>query len=228
MTLARRLHREPLQKGKNGIVSSFVARRKKYLLAKRITDLVISVVVITAVLSWLIPLLALLIRLNSPGPVFFVQKRVGLNGKLFSCIKFRTMVRNDEADHRPASEDDERVTSIGRFLRRSNIDELPQFFNVLFGHMSVVGPRPHMPSDCTRFTFVIPSYPFRQQLRPGITGWAQVNGYHGFTMDYESIALRYYWDAQYVRRANYWLDFKILFSTVKISLKALFSPQRAA
>lgn len=124
------------------------------------------------------------------------------------------MIQNQEADERPAEENDERITKVGKLLRRSNLDELPQFFNVLAGHMSVVGPRPHMMVDCIRFSFVIPSYQFRNLIRPGITGWAQVNGFHGVTADYDSIILRYYWDAQYVRKASLWLDLKIIGATV--------------
>ena len=124
------------------------------------------------------------------------------------------MIQNPEADERPAEENDDRITKAGKLLRRTNLDELPQFFNVLAGQMSVVGPRPHMMVDCIRFSFVIPSYQFRNLIRPGITGWAQVNGFHGLTADYESIILRYYWDAQYVRKASLWLDLKIIGATV--------------
>lgn len=165
------------------------------------------------VMSWLLPLLALFIKLDSNGPVFFLQKRVGQNGKLFTCIKFRTMIRNDEADERQAEEDDERVTKAGQILRKTNLDELPQFLNVWLGDMSVVGPRPHMLADCIRFSFVISSYSFRSMVRPGITGLAQVNGYHGPTEDYESIIIRYYWDAQYVRKVSLWLDLKLIMAT---------------
>lgn len=198
----------------NGIVRSFVASRKKYLIAKRSFDILFSGLVILAVMSWLTPLLALLIRLDSRGPVFFRQRRIGRNGKVFYCYKFRTMVLNDEADELPAEENDDRITRIGRFLRRTNIDELPQFFNVLAGRMSVIGPRPHMVADCIRFSFVISSYSFRHLVRPGITGWAQVNGFHGPTADYESIILRYYWDAMYVRKAGFLLDLKIFGHTL--------------
>jgi putative colanic acid biosynthesis UDP-glucose lipid carrier transferase len=201
-------------KAQNGILHSFVANSKKYLILKRGFDILFAILAILLVMSWLVPLTALLIKITSPGPVFFLQKRVGKNGKLFYCIKFRTMVRNNEADERPAESNDGRVTSIGRFLRRTNVDELPQFFNVLAGQMSVVGPRPHMVADCNRFSFVIPSYQFRSILKPGITGYAQVNGYHGPTSDYESIIIRYYWDAQYVRRASTWLDLKIIGLTI--------------
>lgn len=198
----------------NGIIRSFVASRKKYLFAKRAFDIVFSSLVILLLLSWLTPLVALLIKLDSKGPVFFRQRRIGKNGMFFQCLKFRTMVQNEEADERPAGENDDRITKVGRLLRRINIDELPQFFNVLVGHMSVVGPRPHMIADCIRFSFVISSYSFRSLVRPGITGWAQVNGYHGPTNDYESIIIRYYWDAMYVRKASVTLDIKIIIHTV--------------
>jgi putative colanic acid biosysnthesis UDP-glucose lipid carrier transferase len=210
-------------RGQNGIVRSFVATRRKYLLAKRGFDIVFSLLVLLLVLTWLVPLVGLIIKLNSPGPVFFRQKRMGKNGRSYFCIKFRTMIRNLEADERPAEENDERITRVGKFLRRMNIDEIPQFINVLIGQMSVVGPRPHMMADCNRFSFVIPSYHFRSLVRPGITGWAQINGYHGPTADYESIIVRYYWDAQYVRKANLWLDMKIIWATIIQSFQNLFS-----
>ena len=133
------------------------------------------------------------------------------------------MIQNNEADERPAEENDERITKAGKLLRRTNLDELPQFFNVFAGQMSVVGPRPHMLADCIRFSFVIPSYQFRNLIRPGITGWAQVNGFHGVTADYESIILRYYWDAQYVRKASIWLDLKIIRATVMQSIRNIKS-----
>jgi putative colanic acid biosynthesis UDP-glucose lipid carrier transferase len=213
-------------KGQNGVIRSFVASRKKYLFIKRCFDFLFSTLILTLVMSWLVPLISLIIIIDSKGPVFFRQKRIGRNGKPFYCIKFRTMIQNQEADERPAEENDERITKAGKILRRTNLDELPQFFNVLAGQMSVVGPRPHMLVDCIRFSFVIPSYQFRDLIRPGITGWAQVNGYHGLTADYDSIILRYYWDAQYVRKASLWLDLKIIGATViqiVRNIKALFS-----
>jgi putative colanic acid biosynthesis UDP-glucose lipid carrier transferase len=205
----------------NGTIYPFVASRKGYLFFKRSFDILFSTTVIIGIMSWLVPLAALLITLDSKGPVFFRQRRIGRKGKLFYCIKFRTMMVNDEADERPASENDERVTRIGKALRLANIDELPQFFNVLVGQMSVIGPRPHMITDCIRFSFVISSYSFRSLVRPGITGWAQVNGYHGRTTDYESIAMRYFWDAMYVGKANAWLDMKIICKTTWMVLKSL-------
>lgn len=193
---------------------------------KRSFDLLFSILILFLFLSWLVPLLSLMIIIDSKGPVFFRQKRMGKHGKLFYCLKFRTMIQNKEADERPAEPDDERITKVGKILRRTNLDELPQFFNVLTGQMSVVGPRPHMLADCTRFSFVIPSYQFRNLTRPGITGWAQVNGFHGLTPDYDSIILRYYWDAQYVRKAGIWLDLKIIGITIKqsvLNMKTVFS-----
>ncbi|MEQ1678124.1 MAG: sugar transferase [Chitinophagaceae bacterium] len=202
----------------NGIIRSFVASRKKYLVAKRSFDILFSLFVIVAFLSWLTPVIALLIKVTSKGPVFFKQRRIGRNGIPFNCYKFRTMVVNEEADEVPAEKNDERITTVGRLLRRTNIDELPQFFNVLLGQMSVIGPRPHMVADCIRFSFVISSYSFRHLVRPGITGWAQVNGYHGPTSDYESIIIRYYWDAMYVRKAGVLLDLKIFWTTLVQSI----------
>jgi putative colanic acid biosynthesis UDP-glucose lipid carrier transferase len=203
----------------NGIICSFVASRKRYLFFKRGFDILFSALVILGLMSWLLPLVAILIRLDSRGPVFFLQKRIGRNGKPFYCVKFRTMTVNDEADERPAAANDERITRIGRILRRTNIDELPQFFNIISGHMSVVGPRPHMVNDCIRFSFVISSYSFRNLVRPGITGWAQVNGYHGPTTDYDSIINRYYWDAMYVGNLNAVLDIKIITKTFGFTFK---------
>lgn len=198
----------------NGIIRSFVASRKKYLFCKRSFDILFSLLVILLVLSWLTPFIALLIKLDSKGVVFFSQRRIGKNGIFFYCLKFRTMMQNEEADERPAEENDERITRVGKWLRKTNIDELPQFFNVLAGQMSVVGPRPHMVADCIRFSFVISSYSFRSLLRPGITGWAQVNGFHGPTSDYDSVIIRYYWDAMYIRKAGIWLDVKIIVKTL--------------
>lgn len=196
------------------LIHSYVTHRKFYLFLKRAFDITLSFLFIALVLSWLIPLASLLIILDSPGPVFFVQRRMGKNGRSFWCLKFRTMMVNDEADEKQAEENDERITRLGKFLRRTNLDEVPQFINVLLGNMSIIGPRPHMLSDCTRFSFVIPAYKFRSLMRPGITGLAQVKGYHGPTVDYESIFTRYHWDAEYIRNASFFLDVKILALTL--------------
>jgi len=136
------------------------------------------------------------------------------------------MIINKEADERQADQNDERITRIGKFLRNTNIDELPQLLNVLIGDMSLVGPRPHMLSDCMRFSFVISSYPFRTLVKPGITGLAQIKGYRGPAKDYESIINRYYWDAVYVRKAGLWLDIKIAGKTIAHCVKNLGRKQR--
>jgi putative colanic acid biosynthesis UDP-glucose lipid carrier transferase len=134
------------------------------------------------------------------------------------------MIVNDEADEKQAAKNDYRITKVGRLLRRTNMDELPQFINVLMGDMSIIGPRPHMFSDWTRFSFVIPEYRFRNLMRPGITGLAQVKGHHGPTPDYRSISTRYYWDAEYIRNASLLLDMKIFSSTSFKFIKNFISP----
>jgi len=193
---------------------SFVDSKNRFFASKRILDVVVSFLVITFVLSWLIPILAILIRLDSRGPVFFVQKRVGRGGRSFPCFKLRTMRVNGDSHTRHACKNDHRITRIGGFLRRSNIDEFPQFINVLIGQMSLVGPRPHMHADCARFSQVVNGYKFRNMVKPGITGLAQVKGYHGPAITYESIFRRFQWDAFYVRNASLWLDLRILRQTI--------------
>jgi putative colanic acid biosynthesis UDP-glucose lipid carrier transferase len=191
----------------------YVEGKPVYFACKRVFDIVISALVILLLLSWLIPLLAVLIKSSSGGPVFFLQKRVGRFGRSFTCIKFRTMIVNSEADRRQASENDGRITRIGNFLRKSNIDELPQFFNVLMGDMSIVGPRPHMHADCRRFSTIVPRYKFRSLVKPGITGISQIKGYHGQVVSTECIFQRYQWDVFYVRNAGFWWDMKIVGTT---------------
>ena len=124
------------------------------------------------------------------------------------------MIINEEANEKQAEKNDHRITRVGKFLRQTNIDEFPQFINILVGDMSVIGPRPHMLSDCTRFSFVIPVYKFRTLVRPGLTGLAQVKGHYGPTLNYESIFMRYHWDAEYIRNANFWLDLRIIAVTM--------------
>jgi putative colanic acid biosynthesis UDP-glucose lipid carrier transferase len=192
---------------------AYVDQRKNYLLAKRIFDVVLSLFVLLFVLSWLFPILYLLIRLDSRGPVFFVQKRVGFLGRSFPCLKFRTMQVNAEANTKQATDNDPRITRMGRFLRISNLDEIPQFLNVLVGHMSIVGPRPHMYKDCASFSQVVDSYKFRSLMKPGITGLAQVKGYRGPAQSFDKIFRRYQWDAFYVRNASFWLDLRIVHFT---------------
>lgn len=204
----------------------YISQRSHYLLNKRCFDIFISLLVTVFVLSWLLPLLALIIKLDSRGPVFFVQKRVGFLGRTFRCIKLRTMYTNLDANALQARENDPRITKLGKFLRKSNLDELPQFLNVLTGDMSIVGPRPHMHNDCIAFSRVIESYKFRSILKPGITGLAQIKGYRGPTENFEKVFKRFQWDAFYIRNANFWLDLRIIRKTAVQTVGYIVRPLR--
>jgi putative colanic acid biosysnthesis UDP-glucose lipid carrier transferase len=194
-----------------------------YEVGKRIFDIVISLLISALVLSWLIPILAILIRLDSKGPVFFVQTRIGFLGIPFRCYKLRTMIVNQTSDSQQAMYNDERITRLGHFLRITSLDELPQFLNVLIGNMSIVGPRPFMKKDDLEFSIVVSNYALRYCAKPGITGMAQVKGYRGRTDNFLSIFHRYQWDAFYIRNARPSLDFKILRLTAIQTIKSIFS-----
>lgn len=184
---------------------------------KRGLDVVIALTLTVLLLSWMIPILFVLIRLTSKGPLFFVQDRIGYKGRKFSCLKFRTMLMNSESHTSQARFDDRRVTKIGLFLRVTHIDELPQLINVLRNEMSLIGPRPHMLYHDELFTSVLPQYPQRHLVKPGITGLAQSAGFHGATPDYASIANRTRLDLFYVTRVSFGLDLKILLTTLLVS-----------
>ena len=181
---------------------------------KRIGDILFAVIIIVGILSWFIPLMAILIKLDSRGPVFFLQKRNKRNGGLFTCIKFRSMLINPDADILPAAKFDKRITRIGKLIRKNYIDELPQFFNVLWGDMSVVGPRPHMLSDNLKYTALIDAYDFRHKVKPGITGLAQVMGYVGTTDDVREMKSRVNMDIFYSRHWSIRMDLVILLKTI--------------
>ena len=183
-------------------------------LLKRIFDLVFSFLFVTLVLSWLIPLIGLIIKLDSRGPIFFVQKRSGELNKPFHCMKFRTMVVNSDSDNKQASRDDTRITPLGHFLRRTSIDELPQFLNVLVGTMSIVGPRPHMLKHTDEYSKVIEKFMARHYVKPGITGLAQCLGYRGETKDLIDMENRVRMDRYYIENWSFWFDIKIIFLTV--------------
>ncbi|MFL5739306.1 MAG: sugar transferase [Flavisolibacter sp.] len=200
-----------------------VSIREKNLQFKRLFDIAFSLLMIVFVLSWLIPILAILIKLDSKGPVFFVQKRVGAMGKVFYCFKLRTMTVNDQANVKQAELNDPRITAFGKFLRLSCLDEFPQFLNVLLGNMSVVGPRPHMISDCREFSKIVKHYNYRSLVKPGITGMAQVKGYRGETIDYFDVFHRYKWDMFYVKNRSFKLDMRILRLTITTTLSSLYS-----
>jgi putative colanic acid biosysnthesis UDP-glucose lipid carrier transferase len=182
---------------------------------KRTVDIILSTIVITAVLSWLMPLLALLIKLDSKGPVFFLQKRNKKAGGIFTCIKFRSMIENEDADNLQASADDERITKLGRFLRNHYLDELPQFLNVWLGDMSFIGPRPHMISDNNKYEELIEFYDFRHKVKPGITGLSQVMGYVGETKHIQAMRDRVQLDSFYVRHWSVGLDLRICWHTLR-------------
>jgi putative colanic acid biosynthesis UDP-glucose lipid carrier transferase len=183
-------------------------------LIKRTFDLLFSLMIIVCVLSWLIPILAILIKLESKGPVFFKQKRNGLNYQEFSCYKFRSMKINATADLIQVSRNDPRITKMGTFLRKTSIDELPQFFNVFLGEMSVVGPRPHMISETERFALKVDKFMVRHFVKPGITGMAQTNGFRGEVENDKDIIFRVKYDIFYMENWSILLDIKIILLTV--------------
>src|SRR5687767_3164416 len=182
---------------------------------KRTGDIFLSTIVILGVLSWLIPIMAVLIKLDSKGPVFFLQKRNKRDGEIFTCIKFRSMIENDDADSLPATADDERITKFGRLIRKYFIDELPQFLNVWIGDMSFIGPRPHMVSDNNKYEEVIEFYNYRHKVKPGITGLSQAMGYVGETRNIQAMKDRVHLDIFYVRHWSFQLDMKIVWYTFR-------------
>ena len=181
---------------------------------KRAFDIAFSLLVIVGILSWLIPILAIFIKLETKGSVFFKQKRNGLNYNEFFCYKFRSMNINAIADLKQVSKNDPRITKTGAFIRKTSIDELPQFFNVLLGDMSVVGPRPHMISETERFAAKIDKFMVRHFIKPGITGLAQTNGYRGEVENEKDIINRVKFDIFYIENWSILLDLKIIFFTV--------------
>ncbi len=180
---------------------------------KRVFDILVSSLVIVLLLSWLVPVLAILIRLGSRGPVFFIQKRNGKDGKPFRCLKFRSMTVNKDSHLKQATKNDSRITRLGAFMRKTSIDELPQFFNVLKGNMSVVGPRPHMLKHTRDYSRLINQFMIRHFVKPGITGWAQVNGYRGETKTTEDMSNRVKYDIWYLENWSLLLDMRIVFMT---------------
>ncbi|MEC4003512.1 exopolysaccharide biosynthesis polyprenyl glycosylphosphotransferase [Flavobacterium sp. SUN052] len=186
---------------------------------KRSFDLIFASIVIIGILSWLIPILALLIKLESKGPVFFKQRRNGLNYHEFDCYKFRSMTLNEIADLEQVSKNDPRITKIGKFIRKTSIDELPQFFNVILGDMSVVGPRPHMVSHTEMYAKRVDKFMVRHFIKPGITGLAQTNGYRGEVESEKDIINRVKYDIFYLENWSLLLDSKIVFLTVLNAVK---------
>ena len=181
---------------------------------KRLFDLVFSSLVIVLILSWLFPLIAILIKLSSKGPVLFKQARSGVDNEEFICYKFRSMKQSNNADTKQATKGDARITRIGSFLRESSLDEFPQFFNVFMGDMSIVGPRPHMLLHTEEYSALINKYMVRQLVKPGITGAAQVQGFRGETKELEDMEGRIRLDVWYIENWSLSLDINIIFHTV--------------
>lgn len=182
--------------------------------AKRFFDIFFSLGVLILIFPWLLPLVALLIKVSSPGPVFFKQWRSGLNNRPFVCYKFRTMRPDNHNPQQQATKDDPRVTKIGRILRKTSLDELPQFFNVLKSDMSVVGPRPHMIQHTEKYSKLIESFMVRHFVKPGITGLAQVRGFRGETTDPSMMKSRVRHDIWYIENWSFLLDLKLIFLTI--------------
>ena len=195
------LREEPLQRNFNRI-------------AKRLFDLFFSSLVILFIFSWLYPILFILIKLDSKGPVLFKQIRSGIDNKNFECYKFRSMKVNDSSDLKQAVKNDDRITTLGKFLRKTSLDEFPQFLNVFKGEMSVVGPRPHMIKHTDDYSKLIDNYMVRQLVKPGITGAAQANGFRGEIVKFEDIKNRVEYDVWYIENWSILLDVKLIFLTI--------------
>ncbi len=193
-------HKEPLMAFGNKVL-------------KRGFDLFFSVLVLILLLPF-VPLIALIVKLQSPGPLLFRQKRTGMNGGTFTCFKFRSMHVNDDADRLQATKDDPRKFAFGNFMRKYNIDELPQFYNVLRGDMSIVGPRPHMTMHTEKYSAMIEKYMVRHFAKPGITGLAQVTGFRGETENLWQMEGRIRKDIWYIENWTFWLDIQICFKTL--------------
>ena len=186
---------------------------------KRWFDIIFSLFAIFFILSWLVPLLAILIKLESKGPVFFTQLRSGKNNQPFLCYKFRSLKVNHDANKVQVTKDDERFTKIGKFLRKTNLDEFPQFINVFRGEMSIVGPRPHMLKHTEEYSQMMNHYMIRHYVKPGVTGWAQINGYRGEIRTDEDLRARIEHDIWYMENWSMWLDLRIILLTLYNTVK---------
>jgi putative colanic acid biosynthesis UDP-glucose lipid carrier transferase len=199
-------------------------KKESSLIVKRAVDILVSLLFMPVICIVFIPFLGVLIKLESSGPVFFTQERVGKKGKIFTIIKFRTMIVNKEADSKQAEENDPRITRIGKFLRMSRLDEFPQLFNVLIGNMSLVGPRPHPVFLSNQYSKKINNYMNRLLVKPGITGLAQIKGCIGETKYIEQMENRIQFDLAYINNWNIFLDFHVLVATLLKMING-FSPK---
>lgn len=183
-------------------------------LLKRIFDIVFSLLVILLVFPFVFPVVMIIMKVTMPGPIFFAQERSGRDNRIFKCLKFRSMTVNKASDSQQASRGDARITKWGAFMRKTSIDELPQFFNVLVGQMSVVGPRPHMLKHTEEYGAMINRFMVRHLVKPGITGYAQVSGFRGGTEDERLMEERVRHDVYYLENWSLWFDVKLIFLTV--------------
>ncbi|SDW46300.1 undecaprenyl-phosphate galactose phosphotransferase/putative colanic acid biosysnthesis UDP-glucose lipid carrier transferase [Lutibacter oricola] len=181
---------------------------------KRSFDIVFSLMAVVFIFSWLFPIIALIIKLTSKGPVFFSQERTGQDNVSFMCLKFRSMVVNTDSDNLQATKNDSRVTPFGSFMRKTSIDELPQIINVLFNQMSLVGPRPHMLKHTEEYRVLVNKFMVRHFAKPGVTGWAQILGFRGETKTVKDMEKRANADIWYIENWSFMLDLKIIFRTV--------------
>lgn len=185
---------------------------------KRVFDIVFTLIVFALILWWLLPLLSIMVYFSQGSPILFKQKRNGLNGKEFGCLKFRTMRDDKDNNKKPTERDDPRVTKLGKILRKTSLDELPQFLNVLKGEMSIVGPRPHMVSENESYAEIIKRYSLRHYVKPGITGLAQIKGYRGAIDTDKDMEMRIRTDVYYVRNWSFLLDLFVIYKTGKLMI----------
>ena len=184
-------------------------------LLKRIFDICVSFLFVVTVYPFIYIIVGTIIKITSPGPIYFKQERTGSDGRIFKCIKFRSMKVNSDSDKMQATQNDPRKTRFGNFLRKSSIDELPQFINVLKGDMSIVGPRPHMLKHTDEYSQVINKFMVRHFVKPGITGWAQVTGFRGETKELSQMQGRVEKDIWYIEHWSLLLDLRICIKTVR-------------
>ena len=195
------LHNDPLMRIENRVI-------------KRTFDIVVSLLFLCTLFPIILLFVTIITKITMPGPVFFRQKRTGIDGKDFYCIKFRSMKINADSDRVQATKNDPRKTRWGNIMRKTNIDEFPQFWNVLMGDMSIVGPRPHMLKHTEEYSKLIDKYMMRHFVKPGITGWSQVTGFRGETKELSQMEGRVQGDIWYIEHWSFWLDIYIMYKTV--------------
>ena len=196
--------------------SSCLLKNKWYWWLKRGFDIVFSLCFLCFVFPFVLLVVFIVTQCTMPGKLFFVQKRTGLNGRTFKCYKFRSMRKNEHSDVLQATKGDSRITRWGKIMRKTSLDETPQFINVLLGDMSVVGPRPHMLKHTEEYTALIDGYMLRHEVKPGVTGWSQIKGFRGEIKQLKDMENRLKSDLWYIRNWHFLLDFYIILKTVTI------------